>query len=126
MWQAIFDESQQKYSYKNSETGQSTWTRPFDYVPRAEDFEERYDEEMQEPVFFDKTTGKTRHTRPDCLALPPTKGTPQVTHNPLNIEMTSFERKPERDNTAKGKENLATSAQHPVKSGEITECHDFW
>ena len=88
MWQAIFDETHGKYSYQNSETGHSTWTRPFDYVPRAEDFEEQYDEEMQETIFFDKTTGETMHTRPECLALPqpPTEGSAQTTFNPLNVE----------------------------------------
>ena len=70
MWKAVYDSSYDCYYYEHSDGRESTWTRPFDYVPRAEDFEERFDEETQETVYFDKTTGKTEHARPDCLSSP--------------------------------------------------------
>ena len=70
MWRAVYDSSHGCYYYEHSDGKESTWTRPLDYAPRAEDFEERFDEETQRMIYFDKTTGKRRHIRPVCL-LPP-------------------------------------------------------
>jgi len=69
-WEAVFDENSGHYYYSNSETGETTWTRPSDYVSRAQDFEERYDAASQLPYFLDKTTNESTWERPACLPPP--------------------------------------------------------
>jgi len=70
MWRAVYDSSHGCYYYEHSEGGESTWTRPFDYVPRAEDFDEIFDEETHGTYYFDKTTGESSLERPICLSPP--------------------------------------------------------
>ena len=66
------------YYYEREDSKERTWTRPFDYISQAEDFEEKFDEGRQdvllgqETYFLDKTTGEITWKKPDCLAsFPP-------------------------------------------------------
>eukprot|EP00518_Triparma_eleuthera_P006668 CAMPEP_0182485588 /NCGR_PEP_ID=MMETSP1319-20130603/45542_1 /TAXON_ID=172717 /ORGANISM="Bolidomonas pacifica, Strain RCC208" /LENGTH=264 /DNA_ID=CAMNT_0024687591 /DNA_START=100 /DNA_END=891 /DNA_ORIENTATION=- len=71
MWTAHYDDASQDYYYYNSETQETTWARPADYVSRAEDFTEHYSEDHQAAYFYDLTTKETTWERPPCLDLPP-------------------------------------------------------
>ena len=80
MWTTHYDDDCQGYYYYNSETEETTWDRPAEYVSRAEDFTEHYSEEHEAPYFYNLTTKETTWERPPCLDLPtptPAKAQPK-------------------------------------------------
>ena len=52
IWRAVWDETHGAHYYKRRNGGDSTWAGPFDYVPRAEYFEEHYNNEERQASYF--------------------------------------------------------------------------
>lgn len=69
MWESKFSPTHNQYYYTNS--SDTTWTRPSDYISGPDDFEEGSDPSTGATYYYDKTTSESSWERPSCW--PPVK-----------------------------------------------------
>ncbi|GMH79902.1 hypothetical protein TrST_g10344 [Triparma strigata] len=112
------------YYYEREDSKERTWTRPFDYISQAEDFEEKFDEGRQdvllgqETYFLDKTTGEITWKKPDCLAQSP------VPPSPLSGGLDLPPSAPPQAGGRPGPGTELTSMTEPGESTQVTASQE--